>query len=618
MAESNKRGELTRHLTFKDVFFLSFGGMSPLLSILTYGAFAITLAGYDAPLVMIIGTLLVLINGLSVTQLSKRFSSSGGYYTYAFQALSARIGFDTGWMYIFYSILYGLAYLVGGIFIITTILGPFGITTYYAFLIIMVPSVSFLLIGIKLSSKYALYAVLMEISFMVIIIIASFIMTKGAVYTPNPTVYPISAGDLFLGILFAMGIPTGYGSIAPVSGEITNPKKVVGRSVISVILIGGALATLMIYAIANLLLENHLIIPFADKLPVIGIIQQDFGGFSIYFYYAAAIATINDGILAILSFGSAASRTFFRMGYDRTFPSIFAKKIKDNPIFSSFVVSLIMILLPLLILHYISAETAFIFLGTISALGGLFIHVSANFSLLRIGLRRGKRLVSRAKRTFIGYLSDYKEFILATVGAVISTIVLIYSAYSTVPYYTTIFLLWIVVGFILSEVKSIATKAPEEMDISKEGKIVAENLMNITVMDARIPGSDIIVNINDTLKSVMEKLLSKNLPYAVVTDNNLKPVGTLYIIDILLLPKEAIDNGKVNQLHIERAVTINKDADVTDAVRVLKENNVNILAIVDGTGKAIGTITEREILLKLGTVEKPGSFDDSEDKTSAD
>ncbi len=618
MAESNNHGELARHLTFKDVFFLSFGGMSPLLSIFTYGAFAITLAGYDAPIVMIIGTLLVLINGLSVTQLSKRFSSSGGYYTYAFQALSARIGFDTGWMYIFYSILFGLAYLVGAMFVITTILASFGITTYYAFLIIIVPSISFLLIGIRLSSKYALYAVAIEIAFMVAIIVTSFIMTKGAAYIPNPTVYPISTGALFLGILFAMGIPTGYGSIAPVSGEITNPKKVVGKSVITVIIVGGALATMMIYAISNILLQNNLILPVADKLPVIGIIKTDFGRFSIYFYYAAAIATINDGILAVLSFGSAASRTFFRMGYDRTFPSFFAKKIGDNPIIATSIVSLIIVLLPLLILHYISLEIAFIFLGTIAALGGLFIHVSANFSLLRIGIRRGKRLVSRANKTLWGYLFDYREFILAVTGAIISTIVLIYSAYSTVPYYTTIFLTWIVIGFILSEVKGITTKAPEELDISKEGKIVAENLLNATVMDARIPGSDIIVNINDTLKSVMEKLLSKNLPYAVVVDSNLKPIGTLYIIDILLLPREAIDNGKINQMHIEKAVSVNKDTDVTDAVRVLKENNVNILAIVDGTGKAIGTITEREILLKLGTVEKPGSFDDSGDETSAD
>ena len=208
MAEpSDSKGELTRHLTFKDVFFLSFGGMSPLLSILTYGAFAITLAGYDAPLVMIVGTLLVLVNGLSVTQLSKRFSTSGGYYTYAFQALSARIGFDTGWMYMFYSILYGLAYLVGGIFIITIVLG---IPTYFSFLVIMVPTVTFLILGVTSSAKYALVAVSLEIGLMLAIVFYSFYMTKGAAYIPNPTVYPLSSSDFVLGILFAMGIPTGY------------------------------------------------------------------------------------------------------------------------------------------------------------------------------------------------------------------------------------------------------------------------------------------------------------------------------------------------------------------------------------------------------------------------
>ena len=121
--EAASKNDLARTLSFKDLFFLSFGGMSPLLSILTYGAFAITLAGYDAPLVMVIGTLLVLLNGLSVTRLSRRFSSSGGYYTYAFQALSARIGFDTGWMYIFYSFLYGIAYVMGAIFILHLVFG---------------------------------------------------------------------------------------------------------------------------------------------------------------------------------------------------------------------------------------------------------------------------------------------------------------------------------------------------------------------------------------------------------------------------------------------------------------------------------------------------------------
>lgn len=599
---SDNKGELERHLTFKDVFFLSFGGMSPLLSILTYGAFAITLAGYDAPLVMIIGTLLVLVNGLSVTQLSKRFSTSGGYYTYAFQALSARIGFDTGWMYMFYSVLYGLAYLVGGLFIITTVLG---ISTYIAFLIIMVPSITFLIIGVTMSARYAIFAVIIEIGLMLSIAFYSFFVTKGAAYTPNPVVYPISGGDFVLGILFAMGIPTGYGSIAPVSGEVKNPKKVVGRSVITVILVGGSLATFMIYAIANLILQNHITIPLADKLPVIGIIQHDFGGAGRFFYYAVAIATIDDSILAILSFGTAAIRTLFRMSYDRTLPSVFAHKVKEKPMFATLFISGILVILPLIILNYISAETAFIILGTISALGGLFIHVSANFSLLRIGLRKGRRLMIRAKKTFFTTLSDFKEFFLALTGAVISSIVLIYSAYSTVPVYTTVFLVWIVIGFILSEVKGIIGKTPNDVDISKEGIIVAQNLMNVSVSDMINPLKEAIVSINDSLKDVLNGLLSKNLPGAIVVDSQKRPIGKLEVVNLLLLPKSSIENGKVRQIHLERSVNINERENVADAVRVLKENNVNILTVIDQSGMAKGVINERDVLAKLSEIDKP-------------
>ncbi|MCL4444660.1 MAG: amino acid permease, partial [Candidatus Thermoplasmatota archaeon] len=86
--EDSQPADLKRSLGLRDVFFLSFGGMSPLLSLLTYGAVALEYGGPLAPLIMIIGMLLVLVNGLVVMQLSKRFRTTGGYYTYAFQALT--------------------------------------------------------------------------------------------------------------------------------------------------------------------------------------------------------------------------------------------------------------------------------------------------------------------------------------------------------------------------------------------------------------------------------------------------------------------------------------------------------------------------------------------------
>ena len=114
--------ELKRDLSFRDVFFLSFGGMSPLLSLLTYGAVALAYGGLLSPIVMLLGTFLVLFNGLVVMRLSRRFRTSGGYYTYAFQVLTERVGLSTGWMYLFYSMLFGLAYVIGAAFVVPRII----------------------------------------------------------------------------------------------------------------------------------------------------------------------------------------------------------------------------------------------------------------------------------------------------------------------------------------------------------------------------------------------------------------------------------------------------------------------------------------------------------------
>ncbi|EQD40618.1 amino acid permease-associated region, partial [mine drainage metagenome] len=137
--DAHDSGGLKRNLGLRQVFFLSFGGMSPLLSLLTYGAVALVYGGPLAPLIMVIGTLLVLVNGIVVMQLSKRFRTTGGYYTYAFQALTERVGLSTGWMYLFYSSLYGMAYLVGAVFIVNSI---FGISSFLIYFAIIIPSIA--------------------------------------------------------------------------------------------------------------------------------------------------------------------------------------------------------------------------------------------------------------------------------------------------------------------------------------------------------------------------------------------------------------------------------------------------------------------------------------------
>ena len=603
--EHSQPTDLKRSLGLSDVFFLSFGGMSPLLSLLTYGAVALEYGGPLAPLIMIIGMLLVLVNGLVVMQLSKRFRTTGGYYTYAFQALTERVGLSTGWMYLFYSSLYAMAYLVGAVFIVNTI---FGISNYLIFFIIIIPAIAFLILGVRPSSKYAVYTGIMEILVIVVIFGFSIFLSGGSAYIPNPITMHISSGFLALGILFAMSIPTGYGSIAPISGEIKDPEKTVGRAAVSVIMVGGTLATIFLYGIYNLLLHLGVSVPGAGGLPILGILENHFSVYSYYIVIVVAIASINDGILALLSFGSAASRTIFRMGVDRSFPAFFAKKIRDQPIAGNITISLVLFFIPLIMITRFPNETAFIILGTIASLGGLFIHIIADFSLIRIGLRRGKRMLLRGAKGLWSRTKDYKEVILAIAASIITSIELIYAAYSTVLVYSTLFLIWIVLGYIIVDIKDIVTKTPYTTKLGKEDRMIAERIKDLTSLKVQRALPDVVVSLDDTLQQAIQKCVNLDSQGAAVVDKYNNPVRTFILRDVFLLSEQEIAKTRVRDIWLEQVVTIDRNTGVTDMIKLFKEYRVPVLCIIDQSGKLAGTVREREVLMALGSgdTEKPG------------
>ena len=599
-SEVDSESELPRHLSFRDVFFLSFGGMSPLLSLLTYGAVALSYGGLLSPLIMIIGTLLVLINGLVVMQLSRRFRTSGGYYTYAFQVLSERVGFSTGWVYLFYSLLFGLAYVIGAVYVVSAI---FGFSVYLTLFAIVLPASFFLIVGIRPSAKYAIYTGIAEIGIILFIISLSFYLTGGSAYIPNPGSTHITGGAFALGILFAMGIPTGYGAIAPISGEVKNAEKVVGRSAISVIITGGLLASLFIYAISNLLFQKNITIPMGGSgLPVLSILSGHFSLYSRYIIYAVSIAALNDGILAILSFGSAASRTIFRMGFDRTFPAFFARKLKEQPINANLTVSAVIIVIPSIMLAFLPAYATFIILGTIASLGGLFIHIMAGASLMRIGIRRGRRLILRGSKGLLQFLIDYKEVLLAGMAALITSVELVYSAYSTLIIYSTVFLIWIVAGYVILDIRDIVMRTPYLTKLTRGEISVAERLKDLTSLKIRSALPDVVVRIDDSVKTAMEKCVSMDSPGAAVIDHNSVPVGTLILRDVFMLSEKDLSRMKVKDLWLERPVTIDRESDVTDIIRTFKESRIPILSIVDAQGKFSGTVREREVIMSLGGI----------------
>jgi len=428
-----------REIGLRDLVFLSLGGQSPFLSVLVYGAVALQSAGFFGPIAITLGTFLVLLNGMVIYKLSTKFTSEGGYYTYAYYSLTKRLGFETGWAYLLYSSFYGVAYSLGGAYVLSAVLP---ISPLYSLVAILGISSLLALLGKSPSFKYAIIAATIEIVMLGSIALSFLSTTHFTFYNPFSHIPPLDT--LGYAILFGSSIPTGYGSIAPLSGEVKDPKKTVPRAIITVILLGGLLAVLDIYAIGDHVLFYHLDI---QNLNILSLIINRFGLVTLVFVLFAAS---NDAILATLTFIFSTSRTVFAMASHGFFPSSLAK-LKGNEPFNANVATIIafwVIALSSVAVFGFNVGDAFEYVALISLFASAYVHLAADFSLAKISLKRLRRRRSQ---------------LALALGAVVFTIITIITSALTSPAFAVdTFLLWLIAGFLVAEIIDMSKEKEEE------------------------------------------------------------------------------------------------------------------------------------------------------------
>ncbi|QGA53851.1 amino acid permease [Sulfolobus sp. E5-1-F] len=433
---SKKEEELkgSKKLTFKDVFFISFGGQAPFISLLTFGTVMIGKVGTQAPFAMLIATLVVLFNGLVIYSLSGRFKRGGGYYTYAFYSLTSRLGLNTGWNYLLYGLAYGGTLLTGGAYVLYTIIStyiPSAILPsifydqwFYA-LIIGIISTSIVLAGVQVSAKYAIGASIAEILIISLLSILFLYDSRWNFYNPIPSsITP----TLISAVVFGLGIPTGYGSIAPLGGE-ANPKTI-GKAAISVLLFGGVLATFFFYSLAAMKFTGNLIDYLLFRFGLIGTL-------------IIALIALSDGTLGGMTYILADSRTLKTMAEDKIMPSALSK-VK----YSELIVGLVFITALTAMTYVFGLYNTFTILGALAGLNNLFVHISANSSLVRIA---SKRALKHIHEIFIGIFAS-----------IVSISVFLYSLPTFNKYIVYLFFGWIILGFIYAEALEISRQSSEE------------------------------------------------------------------------------------------------------------------------------------------------------------
>ncbi|MEM3972624.1 MAG: APC family permease [Saccharolobus sp.] len=423
-------------LTFKDLFFMSFGGQAPFISLLTFGTVMIALVGTSGSFAMLIATLTVLFNGLVIYFLTKRFKRGGGYYVFAYYSLTSRLGLNTGWNYILYALSYGGTLLTGGAYVLYSIISTYlpyhvpEILLYQWFytLIVSILASALLLAGVKVSAKYAMIMSIIEI--LTIIFLSVYFLYESHWYFYNPIPKTISP-RILEAVVFGLGIPTGYGSITPLGYEAES--KTIGKVAIAVLIFGGLLATFFFYSLGAIGFSGNLTYYLLLKFGIIGSLIISF-------------IAINDGVLGGLAYMLADSRTIKAMAEDKVFPNFLAKG--EKPLYAEILVLIIFTLALTLMTYFLGLYLTFTILGAIAGLNNLFVHISANSSLVRIASKRAKKHIH--------------EIIIGILAALISLGVFLYSLPTFNKYIVYLFFGWIILGFIYAEALEISKESAEE------------------------------------------------------------------------------------------------------------------------------------------------------------
>ena len=150
-------------------------------------------------------------------------------------------------------------------------------------------------------------------------------------------------------------------------------------------------------------------------------------------------AAINDGILGSLAFLTAFSRNLYAMS-DRGVISKAISKLNvktGTPVIAGLITLIAVFVLLIPLLSFVNSFVIFLALGSIAGLGNLMVHLTANFSLLKVNLLKGARKV--------------RELGVGLLGILVSGFVFIYSLLTSDTYIIELVLGFVILGFIILE-----------------------------------------------------------------------------------------------------------------------------------------------------------------------
>ena len=128
-------------------------------------------------------------------------------------------------------------------------------------------------------------------------------------------------------------------------------------------------------------------------------------------------------------------------------------------------------------------------------------------------------------------------------------------------------------------------------------------------MEIRSELPDVLVGEEDKLKVAMNRCLDADSPAAIVIDRQGRPAGTLLLRDITTLSDEELNFYSAVDFAKPEVATVTGNEHALALASAFRESGLPIVAIIDNSGKVVGTVREREIIRRIASLRETQKAD---------
>ena len=370
-----------------DIFMQAITHTAPATAILFTIPFITSKAGVASPISYLFAFLLILILGVTLTQLAKHLPSAGGYYTYISHTISPRAGFLTSWLYFLYDPTiagYSLAFV--GAVTEESLKVNYGINfPWWLFLLITGSFVSIASYrGIEISAKLLVALGVTEI--LVVLILSCWSLANPGVggvniKSFNPSNAP-GFGGLAMGVVFSIFALSGWEGVAPLAEESKDPKRTLPKAILYSIV---AMGIFLVFCSWSILIgwgTNNIYSFIGSKENPTFILARRFWGNG---WVIVLFALVNSMLAVAIACNNSATRVWYAMARSGSMPSSLAKIHSkfQTPVNAVLLQTITMFAVGLGLGYLVGPKMEFDFMGVVITFTLAIIYAMGNIGVMR-------------------------------------------------------------------------------------------------------------------------------------------------------------------------------------------------------------------------------------------